>query len=192
MGFFDIYRYTNEGLPMGRAALVRVEVTGPQRAEMERWLAEHGHPAGVEGARCWYCGKGEVAEPLGLVVQKGVAVQHLVTMTVPVPTCAACRATFVGRARAATRLHHVGFLAGLIGVIVVLVTQGQAPRDWIKAILVGLLVTLFVAGVVGSSLGWIAVRAGAAKTKGLRSELDYPPAKKVLEDGWRPMWSPGS
>src|SRR5579862_6689554 len=107
MGLFDIYRYMNERVPMGRAAIVSAEVNEQKRDAFASWLAEHGPPPGGDDAHCWYCKDRDAAAPVGVVVQKGLAVQHVVSMMVPVPSCAECRAAFVGRARAATRLHHV-------------------------------------------------------------------------------------
>src|SRR3954462_12191851 len=121
MGLFDIYRYLNERGPMGRAAVVSADVSDQQRAERGRWLREHGHPDGADEARCWYCGERDATGALGLLLQKGVAEQHRISMTVPVPSCAECRETFVSRARAATRAHHVGFLAAVAGVIALVV-----------------------------------------------------------------------
>lgn len=187
MGLFDIYRYMNERAPMGRAAIITVDVKEEKRADFAKWFGEHGHAEGGDDKRCWYCGERDAAEPVGVVVQKGLAVQHVITMNVPVPSCAQCRETLVARARAATRCHHAGFLAGIAGVIALLAMEGQTPTDWIKAIIFGVLLTVFIAGVIGSCLGWIAVRASARKTSALRSELDHPLVKRVRQDGWRPM-----
>jgi hypothetical protein len=187
MGLFDIYRYLNERTPMGRAAIVSAEVSDAQRAKTGKWLRDHGHPDGADEERCWYCGERDATGVVGLVLQKGVVQQHRESMTVPVPSCAECRELFVSRARAATRAHHAGFLVAFAGVIALIAAFGEAPKDWIKAIFVGFLLTFFAAGVVGSLLGWIPVRAGAGKTSRLKSELDYPKAKPLLQDGWRPM-----
>jgi hypothetical protein len=186
VAFFDIYRYLNAGTPMGRATMISATVSEQKRAEMAEWLREHGHAGGTGGERCWYCGERDAAEPVGVLVKKGLAVQHVVTMTVPVPACDACRAAFVGRARAAAMLHHAGFFAGLAGVIALLALFGQAPKE-IRGIVLAVLIPLLVAAVIGASLGWVAVKARAGKTSRLRSELDHPLVEKVLADGWRPM-----
>ena len=75
-------------------------------------------------------------------------------------------------------------LFALVGLTFV---YGTAPSDWVKAIFLWFMTTFFVAGVAGSSLGWIAVRGAASRISPLKPEIDYPPARRLLDDGWRAL-----